>query len=110
MCVVGRSRGRVFNFGRKKILDPTDKTEISGISEFFIFIFIYLFIFNLFFNKKIFIKSISAGKNNIGPHRYTRYIGYIAKFRPIFLTLTVATGTAACGPAPRDFQAHRLGR
>ena len=38
----------VFNSG-KKISDPTDKTEISGISEFFI-----LFICLIFFNGKNF--------------------------------------------------------
>ena len=39
---------RVFNSGRGKKSVPTDKTEISGISGFFIFIF-YVYFFNLFF-------------------------------------------------------------
>ena len=48
---------RVFNSGRKKKSEPTDKTDISGISGFFIFIFIYLFIY-LFFNLLFSIKNI----------------------------------------------------
>ena len=44
---------RVFNSGREKKSVLTDKTEISRISEFFIFIFIFyffVFFFNLFFS------------------------------------------------------------
>ena len=44
---------RVFNSGREKKSVLTDKTEISGISGFFIFIFIfifYVFFFNIFFS------------------------------------------------------------
>jgi len=39
---------RVFNSGRGKKSEPTDKTDISGISGFFIFIF-YFFIFLFIF-------------------------------------------------------------
>ena len=48
---------RVFNSGRGKKSEPTDKTDISGISGFFIFIFIFLF-FYLFFNLLFSIKNI----------------------------------------------------
>ena len=48
---------RVFNSGRKKKSEPTDKTDISGISGFFIFIFYFLFIY-LFFYLLFSIKNI----------------------------------------------------
>ena len=37
-------KSRVFNSGRGKKSEPTDKTDISGISGFFIFIFIFYFL------------------------------------------------------------------
>ena len=55
---------RVFNSGRGKKSEPTDKTDISGISGFFIFIFIFfifLFIFNLLFSIKN-IHKINFGR------------------------------------------------
>ena len=42
------TRIRVLNSGRGKKSEPTDKTDISGISGFFIFIF-YFFIFLFIF-------------------------------------------------------------
>ena len=48
---------RVFNSGRKKKSESTDKTDISGILGFFIFIFIFI-IFYLFFNLLFSIKNI----------------------------------------------------
>ena len=50
-------KSRVFNSGRGKKSEPTDTTDISGISGFFIFIFIFLFFF-LFFYLLFSIKNI----------------------------------------------------
>ena len=48
-AMIGR---RVFNSGMKKKSAITDKVEISGILEFFIFIFIfYVYFLNLFFSE-----------------------------------------------------------
>ena len=57
-----RRPARVFNSGRGKKSEPTDKTDISGISEFFIFIFIfYVYFLNLFFSETN-IQKINFGR------------------------------------------------
>ena len=64
----GAGAGFLISVGRKYQTPPIKPKYREYQNFLFLFLFIYLFLI-YFLIEKIFIKSISAGKKNLGPHR-----------------------------------------